>query len=201
MVRPRQISTEKIIEAAKEAFLERGLGVSMQVIADKVGLSQPALFKRFKTKKDLVFAALAPPEKLPVVDWIESGPSKGDLRPQLEELLTKLWETIGWILPRLMVLRTGKFSPEQFLKKYKTPPLVLMLQALSRWFERAAENGQLRSDGDPSSWAQSCLGALQGRALLRNILKAEFGPEDDEDYIGSLTDLLLDGMKSEAENV
>jgi AcrR family transcriptional regulator len=42
--------------------MEHGYGVTGQVIADKVGLSQPALFKRFGTKQELFMQALSPPD-------------------------------------------------------------------------------------------------------------------------------------------
>jgi AcrR family transcriptional regulator len=200
MVRPRQISTEKILEIAAECFLEQGINVSTQVIADRVGLSQPALFKRFKTKKDLIIAALAPPERLPVIEWIDAGPYPGEFGPQLEALLEKLWETLQLILPRLMVMMVGNVNVEEFHKRYKVLPKVRLLMSVADWFRRAQNLNLLRADGNPEVWAQSCLGTLQGRAIMQFMIRAEFGPEDNRDYIKSVVDLLYRGMTPENDN-
>ncbi len=197
MVRPQQVSTEKIIDVARECFFEHGLNVSMQVIADKVGLSQPALFKRFKTKKDLIFAALAPPERLPIHEWIEAGPGDEEFRVQLNALITKLWETMQWLLPRLMILKSGRIDPSEFIKRYKTIPLIRLLEELSAWFARAEKRGLVRAGADSATWAQSCLGALHGRAISRHLMQSDFGPDDDAQYIRHLVDLFWRGMQPE----
>ena len=87
MARPRQVSDEDILTAAKEILLEHGAKASTTAIAKAVGLSQAALFKRFGTKLDLVKAALAP--KTPRQWWLDAanGPDpSGDFRTQLESL-------------------------------------------------------------------------------------------------------------------
>ncbi len=50
MGRPRTVSDEVILEAARSVFLEHGPSASTQAIADRLSLSQAALFKRFGTK-------------------------------------------------------------------------------------------------------------------------------------------------------
>ena len=61
MGRPRTVSDDVILEAARAVFLEQGPGASTQSIADRLSVSQAALFKRFGTKRDLMIAALMPP--------------------------------------------------------------------------------------------------------------------------------------------
>ena len=200
MARPRQISTEKILETALQCFLEHGMGVATQVIADRLGISQPALFKRFGTKKELIVAALAPPARLPLTKWIDEGPHSGEFRPQLEELLGKLWETLKILLPRLMLLMESKIDVKEFHKRYKVLPIVYLLMSIAGWFERAQQKELLRADGNPEFWALSCLGTLHGRAITRVLLNVEFGPDDDAAYIESVVDVLYRGMKPEVNN-
>lgn len=197
MARPRQISTEDILKVACECFLENGIHISTQAIAERVGLSQPALFKRFKTKRDLILAALAPPERLPIIDWIEAGPEPGDLQPQMRELATKLWETLQWIFPRLAVLHLSKIDPKQIRAHYKTFPLINLLNAIAAWISRAQQMGLIRSDGNHLVWAQNLMGTLQGRAFLKLMLRIPFGESDDEAYLIAAVDLLFNGMKLE----
>jgi AcrR family transcriptional regulator len=48
-----------VLEAAREVFAEHGLsGASTDEIARKAGISQPYLFRLFRTKKDLFIAAI-----------------------------------------------------------------------------------------------------------------------------------------------
>lgn len=178
--------------------MEHGINVSTQVIADKLGISGPALFKRFGTKRELILAALAPPAQLPVTKWIESGPREGEFEPQFEELLHKLWETLKWIFPRIMLLKDLKIDVDEFHKRYKTVPFVHLLMCVAGWFHRAAELQLVRQDGNKEFWAQSCLGTLQGRAVARILMRVEFGPENDEEYIRSVMEVLSRGMKLEA---
>lgn len=50
---------ESIVKAAFEVFATQGYQAgSLQAVADRAGLSQPALFHHFPTKQDLLFAVL-----------------------------------------------------------------------------------------------------------------------------------------------
>jgi AcrR family transcriptional regulator len=193
MPRPKQISDEEILEVARECFLKSGVSVSAQVIADRVGLSQPALFKRFGTKDELVLRALAPPERLPVLDWIEAVPVSGPFRPQLAELLEKIWETLRWILPRIAVLTTSHFSPETIFTRSENPPPLRLIAGLTSFFERSLENGQIRADISPGALAQMVFGVLQSRAFFRFMLRSD-NSVDDALYIESTVDLLYRGI-------
>ena len=57
-MRPKKISDEDILEVARQCLMEQGSGVSTQFIADRLGVSQATLFKRFGTKLKLLQAAL-----------------------------------------------------------------------------------------------------------------------------------------------
>ncbi|HIK90782.1 MAG TPA: TetR/AcrR family transcriptional regulator, partial [Planctomycetes bacterium] len=60
MARPRTISDDQILQTARECFLQHGPSVATDVIADQLGVSPQALFKRFHSKQDLMLAAIAP---------------------------------------------------------------------------------------------------------------------------------------------
>jgi AcrR family transcriptional regulator len=191
--RPRQISDDEILEAARECLFEHGVSVSAQVIADKAGVSQPALFKRFGTKEELVLRALAPPEKIPVLEWIATVPKPGPFRPQLRELLENIWETLQWILPRIALLMASPFSPEKLFSRYETPPPLRLIIAIREFMERAKQNGQIRQDADSEALALSALGLLQGRAFFRFMLRSQ-GSADDAFYIEAAVDLICRGV-------
>src|SRR5579864_4634496 len=51
MGRPREITDEQIVAAARRCFLERGAGVSAGEIAQELGVSHTTLFNRFGSKE------------------------------------------------------------------------------------------------------------------------------------------------------
>jgi AcrR family transcriptional regulator len=58
MARPTVIRNEDILEAARAVFLERGILATSAEVAQRAGVSEGSLFKRFKTKADLFRAAM-----------------------------------------------------------------------------------------------------------------------------------------------
>ena len=83
-MRPKKISNEDILEVVRRCILEQGSGVSTQVIADHLGISQATLFKRFGTKIKLLQAALVLPHKATIfLNKLEAPPTEAPFREQL----------------------------------------------------------------------------------------------------------------------
>src|SRR4051812_27066931 len=49
---------EQVLDAALDAFAEHGLSASTDDIARRAGISQPYLFRLFRTKKELFIASV-----------------------------------------------------------------------------------------------------------------------------------------------
>ena len=201
--RPRQISDEEILEGACECFLEHGPGVSTQVIAERLGISQAALFKRFNTKEELMISALMPPLTLPAFELLKHPPEETAFEPQLEEIIRAMWESLKIVFPRISILAMSGIPHRQISARVKKLPLLVLLEGMASWLSKAQSQGQIRKDGDPLIWAQTCIGALQGRAALRYILHSHFEKHaderyqdyaDDEKFVRSVADLLWRGM-------
>ncbi|MEE3753870.1 TetR/AcrR family transcriptional regulator [Mycobacterium intracellulare] len=61
MSRPRSDTRERIQEAARELFLQRGVQrTSLQDIANQLGITKPALYYHFPSREDLVRSILVP---------------------------------------------------------------------------------------------------------------------------------------------
>ena len=58
MARPTSIKDETIVAAAREVFLERGIQATTAEVAERAGVSEGSVFKRFKTKSELFRAAM-----------------------------------------------------------------------------------------------------------------------------------------------
>lgn len=60
MARPVNISDQRIIDTARELFLERGLaGTEMKDIAQRVGIGRSSLYRHFESKESLAFSIAA----------------------------------------------------------------------------------------------------------------------------------------------
>ncbi|HWS92867.1 MAG TPA: TetR/AcrR family transcriptional regulator, partial [Mycobacterium sp.] len=78
MSRPRSDTRERIQEVARELFVQRGVQrTSLQDIADKLGITKPALYYHFPSREDLVRSIL-----VPLIDegeqFVEDQESRGD---------------------------------------------------------------------------------------------------------------------------
>jgi AcrR family transcriptional regulator len=198
--RPRQISDDDILKVACECFLENGPVVSVQVIADRLGISQPTLFKRFNTKEELLVAALMPkPDSLPVLNWLKDEPNPGPFLPQLEILISMLWKTIEIVFPKVSMLAMCGIPHRQIQSRIDKIPLLLVLEKVADWIAAAQRQGHIRKDGDPIIWAQMCMGPLQGRAALKFILHANLDDETDSRYRQFKNDKLF--VRSTAEQL
>ena len=76
MSRPKGIPDTEVLAEARRCFLRYGPGVSTETIAAGLSLSQPALFKRFGTKKALMMSALRPPPTPAWVVALDDGPDE-----------------------------------------------------------------------------------------------------------------------------
>lgn len=196
MARPRQISDEDILAVARDCFLEHGPGVSTTVVAEKLGVSQAALFKRFGTKVELMVASLRPPERPPWVAVVEGGP---DERPIPEQLLNISQGIVGFsgeLLPCFSVLRASGVDLDRLLTSYDLPPPVLGQRALRAWLERAAKKGRIRKT-DAGNTALAWMGGLHILPFMSHIAQAEFPLDETEVYLRQLVDLLWRALAPE----
>ena len=184
MVRPKKISDEKVLDVARRCFLEKGPHVSTQEIADQIGLSQAALFKRFKTKEDLFLAALATKniftKVMDFLGWLAIHPTKGELAPQMEQMLTKLWNILLELLPRLIAMHNQHtVSIDSLFGSIKKPPPVRVLSGIALFVRRAQKNGQIDKTLDADALAMNLMGAMQGRVFFTRILSQSDNSDDD----------------------
>jgi AcrR family transcriptional regulator len=195
MVRPKQMSDKELLEIALECFLEHGANVSAQVIADKVGISQPALFKRFGTKEELFLQAVVPSDDFPVIEWIDASPSSDPFQPQLVQMLEQVWEMLKWVMPRVRLLRESRLPRGTAMSRYKTPPPVMLIRSIAGFIERAQEQGLVRPNLNPQFVSQWIFGALMGQFYLSETIGGKINLRDNTPFIKSTVDFLVHGIK------
>jgi AcrR family transcriptional regulator len=185
MARPRQVTDEQILDAARAVFVERGPGVPVAQVARRLGVTQAALFQRLGSKEQLLaaaFAAAAPP----ALRTFALGPAAGrPVTEQLVELLAGLAGFFARVLPGLVVLRAAGL-PTHRTRRGQLPPPLAIRAALAGWLRRARPELP-----DPEAVSEALLGALEARAFNRHVGGASFAPGEEPVFIERLVRALL----------
>jgi AcrR family transcriptional regulator len=191
-MRPRQFTDHELLETARRCFLEHGPGVSTNLIAEELGVSQAALFKRFKTKQALMVEAMAPGERPSWIAEVEAGPDARPVPEQLREVIERIDAFFEQMLPCIAVLRAAGIEPAAMMRDRELPPPVLAHRTLSGWFRRLHEQGRARVP-HPQSTAMAFLGALHARHMLGHVLGSH-APKIEPEFLQNLVDVLWTGI-------
>ncbi len=141
MGRPREVSDQEILSAAREEFLRRGTAIPISTIAAELGISHATIFNRFGSKEDLMIAALGPPKKPVSVTLLENGPDDRATRDQLEEALATLSREVAGITEGVTLLRGAGIPTERIQDACQSSGPVEVHKALSAWLRRAQDAG------------------------------------------------------------
>ncbi|MGO4533369.1 TetR/AcrR family transcriptional regulator [Leifsonia sp. 2MCAF36] len=181
--RPRDESREAHILGVVNGLLaERGYeGVTFEEVARRAGASKPTLYRRWKTKRDMVVAALkAGPARREGPDEIDTGSLRGDLLALCGRLLTTMQSTDGHTA--LALLQAGFEDPElgDAIERSVGPtggrlPASVVAAAVAR--------GELPPGADPFPFEE-----VTGSVLLLRRLN---GLETTERYLNALVDTIL----------
>ena len=104
MTRPRTISDEEILQAAREVFLEQGPAGATTEIARRAGISEGTIFRRFATKQKLFLAAIGITGAEDWSEGVEDMAGKGTVEANLTRLACAMIEFFRVLVPRVMVM-------------------------------------------------------------------------------------------------
>lgn len=186
MARPRQITDEDILKMTRACALERGPQVSLEVVAERLGVTPPALIKRFGSRRALLLAALRPNDDPQWIRDIANGPDERPLVAQMEEKLGRILDLMVREVPCLVALRESGIPIEEIFVPGTIPAPVRGLRALAAWLERAAERGLAACD-DSETAASAIMGALQSRIFLAHLLNRSFLHRNQNEYVKSVS--------------
>jgi AcrR family transcriptional regulator len=170
MARPRLVSDEDILAAVKKGVLEQGPAIPLDVIADRLNVTAPALLKRFKTRNALILAALAPPENPAFLDLMDSGPDARSFEPQLLEIIEGMTSFLAEVFPCMSALRDSGIPKEEMRTLFKQFNPLRTVEALSGWFTRADKKGLCEAP-DPDAAAMMLMGATHMPMTIRHMLQ------------------------------
>lgn len=198
MGRPRQVLDEEILVAARACFIEHGAAVSTETIATRLGVSGPALLKRFGSKRELLKAAFSIGQGPPWLHVLDGGPDERELTVQLREVAGVIDAFFREMVPAFAVLREAGITPEEWRGENKEVPPgpARAYHAMVGWFRRAREQGRLR-EGDPSVMASLFLAGLQHRYFLAHVTNQSVPTEAEDPWLERMVDTFWRGVAPE----
>lgn len=188
--RPRDdIREAAILDAAYRLLAEVGYdGVTFEAVARRAGASKATLYRRWKSKREMVVAALkAVPARREGADQIDTGSLRGDLLALCRRLLTTMRSTDGQTA--LLLLQAGLEDPELCDEIERTVgPTGARLPAAV--IDAAVRRGELPAGVDPFAFEE-----VVGSVLLLRRLN---GLGTDDAYLAALVDsILLPALQAE----
>jgi AcrR family transcriptional regulator len=165
MARPPKITNEEILAAARQVFLEQGGNASTLLIAEKAGISEASIFKRFATKQALFLAAMGITEIRAWVDVLNNDTPTAAIKAELMEICGQMLDFYQEVMPRVFMMMTQGNSPDL---PVVSPPPVRDTQLLAGYLDRAIGQGYIRSC-DTMTVAHMVVGAMTHYVVTQNI--------------------------------
>jgi AcrR family transcriptional regulator len=164
MPRPPKITNEEILVAARQVFLEQGESGSTLEIAEKAGISEASIFKRFVTKQALFLAAIGISETPQYVKLLSSQTPTAEIRAELTEICTQMLGFYQEVMPRVMMMMIQTKSSLPPL----VPPPLRDSQLVAGYLDRAIAQGHLKPC-DTATVAHAIVGAIQNYSMISTI--------------------------------
>jgi len=202
MARPTVIRDADILDAARAVFLERGALATSAEVAQRAGISEGSIFKRFRTKAELFRAAMG----LRFGDMpagfaeLSQRAGMGTVEQNLTQALLGAIEQARLTFPIIaMSLANPKLAigiPDE-LDVPDPPPLVAQ-RVLAAYLEAEIALGRVRRV-DTAVLARGIFGGIVGHVLSEALIGRVGGATvDPEHYVGTYVRALLEGVAIEA---
>jgi AcrR family transcriptional regulator len=164
MARPPKITNEEILAAARQVFLEQGEGGSTLEIAEKAGISEASIFKRFVTKQALFLAAIGISETPQYVKLLSSQTPTAEIRLELTEICTQMVGFYQEVMPRVFMMMTKTKSSLPPM----VPPPIRDTQLFAGYLDRAIAQGLLQPC-DSMTVAHAIVGAINNYVITQTV--------------------------------
>jgi len=173
--RPRDAAIDEIVlRAAFKLFLERGAeGATIDDIAKRTGIARAAIYRRWKSREDLLLAALRAQKQPP------AGDPDAIAHMPLEDLIRHIQENLVEALLRPEVptpvarLIGSQLAYPQLVRSYREQFVEPARQAVLRVITKGRESGSLRWTPDPELLRDRLGGAVIHRIVMRTAAPEE----------------------------
>lgn len=176
---------ERILDAAREEFAERGFAAArLEDVAKRVGISRAALYLAFDSK-EAMFRALVSEvitEVMPTLLPSDYGtlPAAALLRAFVKNAMKRMASPDMAFLPRLIV-GEGRNFPE-LARFYHDTAMICVLGAIERLIVHGIARGEFACP-DPKTASRSVAGGIIFAALWRNVFEPVGAEPVDIDWL------------------
>jgi AcrR family transcriptional regulator len=190
--RPPIISNEKLLEVAREVFLELGIRATTLEVARRAGVAEGTLFHRFKSKEDLFRAAMQfdPDQALAFVEALPARAGRGDLRRTLLEFAEEFLRLCRIAVPVMMMSWSNpdsQLSQDRLSDKGERHKRAI--RAITAFFDAEMRGGRIAAL-DPRVLARMLLGSLHHYCMSELIAPGAVSLSPDK-FAGQVVDVLL----------
>lgn len=194
MGRTRSITNEQILEAAREVFLEKGIRATTLDIAQRAGVSEGTVFKRFDTKEALLSECMERPFLAPWITMTQEMASTpaADLAAELEQICESMLNFFVILQPMIHLQMSRGMSAGRFVKDRESPPIQGVM-ALTTYLHTQQRHGLL-GPVDPEIAARMLIGSVFFYAFGENAGVNDIMPMPRSTYIRGLIHNLLHGV-------
>jgi AcrR family transcriptional regulator len=152
------ISSERLLEVAREVFLELGFRATTSEVAKRAGVAEGTIFHRFNSKEQLFRSAMNfDPEK--VLAFVESLPGLAGRSPARDILIEFAEQFMRFGRVALPVMMMSWSNPDAELCDSRGARYRRVLLAVSGYFHAEMRAGRLRLT-NPEVPARMLLGSL-----------------------------------------
>lgn len=197
MARHPSITNEQILEAAREIFIAHGYSARTADIAARAGISEGSIFRRFKDKETLFFAALQIRYPPPWHDLLDPRLDDCDPKEHLRMLAIAIMDEFAQIIPRMVTAATkGPFPPppeKHPMRDMPEPPPLRDAKVLTAFLDRMVTLGKIR-DCNTEYVAHTIMGAISQFPLLAMFPGTNITTEQCRDFALGMAELLWFGL-------
>ena len=162
--RPRDPSRDDVIRAAILRLLgEVGYGaLTMDAVAAEAGVGKATIYRRWRTKQDLVVDTVSELNRSWTVD-VDTGSLEGDLRQLVHRMVEMMTSPVGAATRSL--LAAMQHEPA-LIEAYREGPLAVWRRAFAEMWSRAQARGEVGPDMHQSLPAEASTALLVQRWLV-----------------------------------
>jgi AcrR family transcriptional regulator len=196
-----KITDERILDAARDVFVERGVRATTAEVARRARVAEGSIFKRFKSKDELFFKAMQLDRGEPGwISLLRARAGTGDVRELLRDAAAEAIEFFRQILPLVIMSWSSQITvgglPSYLTQKDPVP--LRALRAVAEFFETEMRLGRLAWH-DPEVVARAFLGSMQSFVFFEVLLhEHDQTPIEKPRYVHALADFFWSGMVPKA---
>ena len=197
MGRPKRIEDDELLKIARAVFVLDGAHGSTREIAQRSGISEAALFKRYPTKVALFLAAMMPPN-VDVDALIAVAEAASDPRQSLIVLCERMLDYFREAIPIILQLTQNPLIDlEAVRRRFGVSPEQRLAAAVPAYLARQAERGRIACP-DPGGAALLLISAVHSLVLFE--IMTLHAPRDAQTAVRAIVGALWEGIKPGAKS-